>query len=60
MVKKDKTDLSQYFDRETATPCKTCYKRDSCFIRPHKGFCAGHEPGVPWSETFNNQFHQKD
>lgn len=55
MNKKAKKELSEYFDRNEISPCKTCYKRDSCFIRPNNGFCSGHEAGTPWSETFNSQ-----
>jgi hypothetical protein len=53
LMKKDNTKLSEMLDRQTISPCKTCYKRDSCFIKPFEGQCVGYEAGTPWTETYN-------
>lgn len=54
MTKKTpKSELADLYDRESMSPCKTCYKRDSCFIMPRNGICVSHEAGTPWSETYS-------
>jgi hypothetical protein len=51
-MKKKNNELSEMFDRLIISPCKTCYKRDSCFIKPINGICVGYEAGTPWSEIY--------
>lgn len=47
-------------NRETASPCKSCRKRCSCFIRPRDGYCMGFEPGEPWSMPSPIVYSQTD
>ena len=52
MQKREKVELASMYDRESMSPCKSCRKRDSCLIMPHKGQCTGHEIGIPWTLSY--------
>lgn len=53
MTKKaPKSELADLYDRESMNPCKTCYKRDSCFTMPRNGNCVSYEAGTPWSVEY--------
>ena len=53
--KKDSKRIPTEDERNHIHPCKTCRKKDSCFIRPVSGRCTGWDEGPTWSAQLEAQ-----